>query len=86
MNSLQDPKYKKEDVRLAFVAIGYDPKYYIQNGVKYDYTHHYNAWKSCVDDYFYVVKSKQELLAAFSEIFNIQEELGTTSSQKIKRK
>lgn len=86
LNSLQNPKYKKEDARLAFVAIGYDPKYYIQNGVKYDYTNHYNAWKSCVDDYFYVVKSKQELLAAFSDIFNIQEELGTGSSQKIKRK
>ena len=46
----------------------------------------YNAWKKCVDDYYYVVKSKQQLLDAFSEILGLQEELGTSSSQKIKRK
>ena len=47
---------------------------------------HIMLWKKCVDDYYYVVRNKQQLLDAFGEILGIQEELGTSSSQKIKRK
>ena len=79
LNKLQDPNYQKQDTRLAFIAISYDPA---ANGNESTY----HAWKRCVDDYYYVVRNKQQLLDAFGEILGIQEELGTTSSQKIKRK
>ena len=78
LNRLQSTKYEKEDTRLAFVAISYDPAAYGKETA--------DAWKRCVDDYYYVVKNKQQLLDAFNEILGLQEELGTTSSQKIKRK
>ena len=78
LNRLQSTKYEKEDTRLAFVAISYDPAAY-GNATA-------DAWKRCVDDYYYVVRNKQQLLDAFNEILGLQEELGTTSSQKIKRK
>lgn len=78
LNRLQSTKYEKEDTRLAFVAISYDPAAYGKETA--------DAWKRCVDDYYYVVKNKQQLLDAFGEILGLQEELGTTSSQKIKRK
>lgn len=78
LNRLQSTKYEKEDTRLAFVAISYDPAAYGKETA--------DAWKRCVDDYYYVVKNKQQLLDAFGEILGIQEELGTSSSQKIKRK
>lgn len=78
LNRLQSTKYEKEDTRLAFVAISYDPAAYGKETA--------DAWKRCVDDYYYVVKNKQQLLDAFNEILGLQEELGTSSSQKIKRK
>ena len=78
LNRLQSTKYEKEDTRLAFVAISYDPAAYGKETA--------DAWKRCVDDYYYVVRNKQQLLDAFNEILGLQEELGTTSSQKIKRK
>ena len=79
LNKLQDPNYQKQDTRLAFIAISYDPAANGNDSI-------YHAWKRCVDDYYYVVRNKQQLLDAFGEILGIQEELGTTSSQKIKRK
>lgn len=78
LNKLQNAKYPKEDTRLAFVAISYDP------AAESPLTQ--RAWKRCVDDYYYVVRNKQQLLDAFNEILGLQEELGTSSSQKIKRK
>lgn len=79
LNKLQDPNYQKQDTRLAFIAISYDPAAEGNQST-------YGAWKRCVDDYYYVVRNKQQLLDAFGEILGIQEELGTSSSQKIKRK
>ena len=86
LNSLQNPKYNKEDTRIGFIAISYDPRKGTANSTTNNNMPNYNAWKKCVDDYYYVVKSKQQLLDAFSEILGLQEELGTSSSQKIKRK
>ena len=86
LNSLQNPKYNKEDARIGFIAISYDPRKGSANSTTNDNMPNYDAWKKCVDDYYYVVKSKQQLLDAFSEILGLQEELGTSSSQKIKRK
>ena len=86
LNSLQNPKYNKEDTRIGFIAISYDPRKGTANATTNNNMQNYNAWKKCVDDYYYVVKSKQQLLDAFSEILGLQEELGTSSSQKIKRK
>ena len=86
LNSLQNPKYNKEDTRIGFIAISYDPRKGTANATTNNNMRNYNAWKKCVDDYYYVVKSKQQLLDAFSEILGLQEELGTSSSQKIKRK
>jgi len=86
LNSLQNPKYNKEDTRIGFIAISYDPRKGTANSTTNNNMPNYNAWKKCVDDYYYVVKSRQQLLDAFSEILGLQEELGTSSSQKIKRK
>ena len=86
LNSLQNPKYHKEDARIGFIAISYDPKKASANSTTNDNMPNYEAWKKCVDDYYYVVRNKQQLLDAFGEILGIQEELGTSSSQKIKRK
>jgi tadG len=86
IDSLQNPKYEKQDTRIGFIAISYDPKKAFAGSTKNDNMDNYNAWKKCVDDYYYVVKNKQQLLDAFSEILGLQEELGTSSSQKIKRK
>ena len=86
LNKLQDPNYQKQDTRLAFIAISYDPKKASANSTTNDNMPNYEAWKKCVDDYYYVVRNKQQLLDAFGEILGIQEELGTSSSQKIKRK
>ena len=86
LNSLQNPKYNKEDTRIGFIAISYDPRKGTANSTTNNNMPNYNAWKKCVDDYYYVVRNKQQLLDAFGEILGIQEELGTSSSQKIKRK
>lgn len=86
IDSLQNPKYEKQDTRIGFIAISYDPKKASAGSTTNDNMQNYDAWKKCVDDYYYVVKNKQQLLDAFSEILGLQEELGTSSSQKIKRK
>lgn len=86
IDSLQNPKYEKQDTRIGFIAISYDPKKASAGSTTNDNMQNYEAWKKCVDDYYYVVKNKQQLLDAFSEILGLQEELGTSSSQKIKRK
>ena len=86
IDSLQNPKYEKQDTRIGFIAISYDPKKASAGSTTNDNMQNYDAWKKCVDDYYYVVKNKQQLLDAFNEILGLQEELGTTSSQKIKRK
>ena len=69
-----------------FIAMSYDPKKATAGSTTNDNMQNYDAWKKCVDDYYYVVKNKQQLLDAFNEILGLQEELGTSSSQKIKRK
>ena len=86
IDALQNPKYEKQNTRIGFIAISYDPRKGSANSTTNDNMQNYNAWKKCVDDYYYVVKNKKELLDAFGEILGIQEELGTSSSQKIKRK
>ena len=86
IDSLQNPKYEKQDTRIGFIAISYDPKKATAGSTTNDNMQNYDAWKKCVDDYYYVVKNKQQLLDAFNEILGLQEELGTSSSQKIKRK
>ena len=86
IDALQNPKYEKQNTRIGFIAISYDPKKASAGSTTNNNMDNYNAWKKCVDDYYYVVKNKKELLDAFSEILGLQEELGTSSSQKIKRK
>ena len=73
INSLQDPNYTKAELRIAFIALGFNPP-----------TDQKEVWKQCVGEHYYPVFNKEALFDAFKQIISFEEEVGRSSSKKPK--